>query len=134
MDYSFIGLLIVTVVALAVLSRIIRVASEHERFAVIELGTFKGLKGPGVVLKLGRIAEWLRIKLGDRGELLAPGVARLGGGEVPVRADGPVSVQQFVRVTGFEGEGGASRVVVTLDAYQQREVQCPKCSHHMELA
>lgn len=133
MDYDLIGVLIVAVVAMVVLSRVIHVASEHERFAVIELGTFKGLKGPGVLLKLDRNAQWLRVKLGDRGELLAPGVARVGGGKLPVRADGAISVQQFVRVTGFEGEGVDSRVVVRLDANQQREIQCPKCGHRMEL-
>jgi hypothetical protein len=134
MDYHLVGLAVVAVVAVAVLSRVIRVASEHERFAVIELGSFKGLRGPGILLKLSTRAEWLRVKLGDRGELLAPGVARLGGGELPVRAEGQISARQFVRVARFEGEGTASRIVVTLDADQRREIQCPKCGHQIELA
>jgi hypothetical protein len=133
MDYHSIAVVILAVVVFAVLSRVIRVASEHERFAVIELGSFKGFKGPGVLFKVGRSAEWLRVKLGDRGQLLAPSVARLGGSELPVRADTPISAQQFVRVTGFEGEGAAARVVVTLDTNQQREIQCPNCGHRIEI-
>lgn len=133
MDYQLIAIVIGVFFALFVLSRLIRVASENERFAVIDLGNFRALKGPGVLWKLDRSAEWLRVKLGDRGELLAPGVARVGGSELPVRTDGLVSVQQFVRVTGFEGEGSESRLVVTLDPDQRREIQCPKCGHVIEL-
>lgn len=133
MDYQLIVLVIGVFSAFFVLTRIIRVASEHERFAVIDLGRFKDLKGPGVLFKLDRNTEWLRVKLGDRGKLLAPGVARVGGSDLPVRADGSVSAQQFVRLTGFEGEASASRLVVTVDPDQRPDLQCPKCGHVMDL-
>lgn len=129
MNYQLIGVAVVVVIAFAALTRVLRVASEHERFAVVELGIFKGLRGPGLLFKLDRSAEWHRVKLGDRGELLAPGVARLEGSELPVRIDGTVSPQQFVRVAGFEDEGPSSSIIVRLDANQQREIQCPKCGH-----
>jgi len=127
------GLVVGVVLLFMALTGIVRVASEHERFAVIELGRFKGLKGPGVFFKFSRHLQWLRVKLGDRGELLAPGVARIAGGELPVTTNDPVSARQFVRVIGFEGKGSGSRLVVELDPDQRREIQCLKCGHVMEL-
>lgn len=130
---SYVSILIAVVVGLFVVSRSLRVASEHERFAEIDVGRFTGFKGPGVVFKLSRGAEWLRVKLGDRGELLAPGVARFGRHELPVETAEMVEPQEFVRVTGFGGEGRDARLVVALDRNQQREIECPKCGHVLEI-
>jgi regulator of protease activity HflC (stomatin/prohibitin superfamily) len=116
------------------ITRAVRVASDHERFAVITVGRFKELKGPGILMKLdGRATEWVRIKLGDRGKLLAPGVARFGEREIPVSAEGAVEAQRFVRVQGFEGEGAESRPVVALDADQRETIRCPRCGHDVEV-
>ena len=130
---SYISILIVVLVGIFLLSRSLRVASEHERFAEIDVGRFTGFKGPGVVFKLSRGAEWLRVKVGDRGELLAPRVGRFGGHDLPVETTGVVEPQEFVRVTGFEGEGRDARLIVSPDRNQQREIECPKCGHIMEI-
>ena len=130
---SYLSILIAVVVGLFVLSRSLRVASEHERFAEIDVGRFTGFKGPGVVFKLSRGAEWLKVKVGDRGELLAPGVARFEDHDLPVETTVVVEPQEFVRVTGFEGEGRDARLIVALDRNQQREIKCPKCGHVMEI-
>lgn len=133
MDYQSLAFGIGGLIVLAVLARAIRVAGEHERFAVIALGQLKGFKGPGLLLKLDLNTQWLRVKVGDRGELLAPGVVRLGGRELPVADRGGLSPLQLVRVTGFEGKGPDARLVVELDADQRRQIECPQCGHVIEL-
>jgi hypothetical protein len=50
------------VVAAFILASGIKIASEHERFAVFRLGRFIGFKGPGLCFKLGTTEKWVRIK------------------------------------------------------------------------
>ncbi len=118
------------VIAAIVLTSAIKIASEHERFAVFRLGRFLGFKGPGVCYKVPGAAErWVRIKPGDVGEMMDTNLANIQSVDVPVRVDGKASIGQPVRVTRFDGD----QLVVTLDPYQDRTVVCQKCGHINQL-
>jgi hypothetical protein len=103
----------------------IKIASEHERFAVFRLGRFLGFKGPGLCFKLGNTEKWIRIKPGDRGELMNTALANINGADVPVQVEGKAAIGQFVRVTGFRGD----QLFVSPDPTQVRTVTCQKCGH-----
>jgi regulator of protease activity HflC (stomatin/prohibitin superfamily) len=113
------------VVAVFILASGIKIASEHERFAVFRLGRFIGFKGSGLCFKLGTTQKWVKIKPGDRGELMATALADINGADVLVQVDGKLTVGQFVRVTGFRGD----QVLVSPDPIQGRTIVCQKCGH-----
>lgn len=112
------------------LSSAIKIASENERFAAFTLGRFKGLKGPGLVLKIpGSESKWTKIAVGDRGELVAPEVGSFKKIQIPVRADGQIKVGSIVRIIGFE----SNLVQVMGDPDQRRTVICEKCGHEISV-
>ena len=119
--------LILVVAFLAVTG--IKIASEYERFAVFRLGRFFGFKGPGILYKFGHIEKWVRIKPGDRGELLDTALAKVNNVEVPVRVDGKVAIGQPIRVTRFQGE----ELLVTADSVEGNSVVCQKCGYVNQL-
>lgn len=103
----------------------IKIGSEHERFAVFRLGRFIGFKGPGVCFKLGTAEKWVRIKPGDRGELMDTALAKIHDIDLPVQVDGKASIGQVIRVKGFQGD----QLWVTPDSFQGRTVICQKCGY-----
>lgn len=116
---------IVLLIVAVFLATGIKIASEQERFAVFRLGRFFGFKGPGICYKLANIEKWVRIKPGDRGELMDTALANINGADVPVQIDGKANVGQFVRVKGFRGD----QILVSPDPIQGRTVTCQKCGH-----
>lgn len=83
----------------------VRIAREHERFAVFTLGRFTGFKGPGFVLHVPGMQMLCRIALRDEGTVEAGGVADVSGCPVPVAPDASVSPGDRIRVVGFRPDG-----------------------------
>jgi hypothetical protein len=121
--------LVIAVVALFVAVTLLRrlfVVGEHERMAVSTLGRFAGVKGPGLLIKLsGGTDQWHRIAAGDRGEVLAAGVVRIGGTNLPLDDQSVAAPGELVRVVGFT----ESAVQVRRDEVQTRIITCEKCGH-----
>ena len=121
MDY--VSLIIIGIVVLLYIKMSFRIANENERFAVYALGRFAGLKGPGLVLKMpGGSTRFVRITLGDEGEIHSNELALFAGNVIPYKASAPVKVGSKVRVTGFE------KATVQVETLQQFVV-CEKCGH-----
>ena len=126
-----IGLWILLVVLGYFLASRSRIAKDQERFAVITLGKFTGLKGPGIVFKWsGKEAEWTRVSCGDRGEVISPGVIRVNAADVPCVGDSDVRPGTFVRVSGFD----AAKVKVVTDGDQRRALVCERCGHENRIS
>lgn len=118
----------ITVVLLIViffLASGLKIVSEQERFAVFKLGRFFGFRGPGPVFRWIHVEKWVKIKPGDRGELMDNGLAKFHDVDLPVQVDGKGSIGQIVRVKGFKGD----QLWVTPDSSQGRTVVCQKCGH-----
>jgi hypothetical protein len=124
------GILVVIIIAIILLASSIKIASDHQRFAVYALGQYKGLKGPGLFVKLLGGEKWIRISIGDRFELISPNVAKVDNFAVPVEADGKVPINSFIRVTGFKDN---STVLTISDANQRRTIKCEKCGHEIKV-
>jgi hypothetical protein len=108
----------------------IRVVSDTERIAVHQFGRFAGFRQPGLRFKIpGGPDVWSRLRLGMRGEVLAPQLAQFGKAEVPIQASLPLEQGQFVRIDGF----GEQAVLVILDAVQTRTLRCQRCGHENSL-
>jgi len=108
-----------------------KVAKDQERFAVITLGKYIGLKGPGILYKWsGKEVQWIRIACGDRGELISPNIVRINRADVPCMLDGNISLGYFVRVSGFD----VDKLRVFLDPSQARIIVCEKCGHENKIS
>lgn len=112
-------------VAAVLLASGIRIANEHERFAVFRLGRYLGVRGPGLLYRLANIERWVRIAIGDHGELVEASRARINDAVLPVRVDGRASVGQAVRVVAFQAQEILAAPTETIG----REVKCEKCGH-----
>ncbi len=64
----------------------LKIANEHERFAVIVMGRFQKLIGPGIVLSGGVGRQLTRIALGQEGRYLGDALAQFSGAAIPVQA------------------------------------------------
>jgi len=96
---------LVALFGVIVLAASLRVAREHERFAVFTLGRFTGFKGPGLVLHIPGMQMLCRIAGGDEGTVGSGGVADVSGCPVPVSADASVSPGDRIRIVGFRPDG-----------------------------
>lgn len=124
------GLFITMLLVLAfLLAGGLKMASEHERFAVFRLGRFIGFRGPGLCFRPWHTEKWVRIKPGDRGELMDSALAKINDADLPVQVDGKASIGQVIRVKDFQGD----QLWVTPDSFQGRTVVCQKCGHVNQL-
>ena len=83
----------------------IRVAKEHERFAVFILGRFFALKGPGLIIRAPFVQESIRLAIGDKGRFKGDGIAECQEYGLPVTTDaavGECARQACVRVRSHE--------------------------------
>lgn len=105
------SLLFVAILGIAmVIASKVRVAADHERFAVFILGQFVCLKGPGLLIKWsGRAVKWVRVGLGERGELVSNDKLKLIDTFVPARVNGAIALGAEYLITGF----GESEVLVS---------------------
>ena len=105
-------LILVVIVAAA-----IRIVPESERCVVFVLGRFAGIRG----LK--------RVKLGDRGEMIAPEIVRTNGIDVPAENTSGARLGTKVLITGFAEDA----LVVMPDPALTRKVVCPECNHEFDV-
>lgn len=96
---------IVVAVALGVVFVIVllslRIAKEHQRFAIFMLGRFFVVRGPGLVISLPFIQKAVRLAIGDKGRYKGDDIAEFAGYGLPVRAVGTVGINTAIRIISF---------------------------------
>ena len=103
----------------------LRIAGDHERFAVFNLGRFSGLKGPGLVINFFLQEQLVRLKLGDRGELVASDVGRFHHRDIPIQCNDTEVIGSKIRIAAFSD----GKIIASLDGDQRRTFYCKKCGH-----
>lgn len=87
----------------------VRIAREDQRYALLRLGKFTGLKGPGIVLVYAPIDRAVPLSVGDEGERISAEAGVFQGVHVPIWPDDPIPIGGRMRIVGFP-EGSAVRV------------------------
>jgi regulator of protease activity HflC (stomatin/prohibitin superfamily) len=100
-DVRQVAVLVIIGVLFLVMLAGIRVAKEHERFAVFILGRFFALRGPGLVISLPLLQTSVRLAIGDKGKFKGDDVAEFHGYGLPVTVDTAVGVNTPVRIRSF---------------------------------
>jgi hypothetical protein len=99
LDLWFVFLVLIALPAMAV-----RVAPEHHRFAVFVGGKYKGLKGPGILIRMPAPgAKWLRLRIGDRVDVISTNLAKVGNFRLPVTVESG-NAGTGMRIKAFQGE------------------------------
>lgn len=107
-----------------------KIINEHERFAVFTLGKFQGLKGPGLLLKFsGSESQWIRLRLGDRGDLLSNEIGRFHDKDIPIVYYDKINIGSMIQINGFEVD--KCKIISAPD--QLRVLKCEKCGHEMRV-
>jgi regulator of protease activity HflC (stomatin/prohibitin superfamily) len=123
-------LIIIIIILIVFLSRSLRIAQDQERFACFTLGQYKELKGPGLLFKFPDSAvEWVRIRLGNKGELLSNDIARFQNKDMPIISSSNISIGSIVQITGFEN----NKINIQLSPNQTKNIICPKCGHEIQI-
>ena len=121
---NFVTLVLFAVVALFLYSMII-IAQENERFAIIVLGRFQKLKGPGLVLMLpGTPGVWKRIAIGDEGEYIGGRIAKFGDTSIPIEAIN-ITEGHRVRITSFRD----NKVWTSDEGPRRKFIPCERCGY-----
>jgi regulator of protease activity HflC (stomatin/prohibitin superfamily) len=108
----------------------IKVLTDQERFAQIILGQFHKFKGPGLLVKwAGSEVKWIKVSIGDRGEVLTPQRVRIHNRDLPYKPDNSIKVGNFVRIMDFTED----KLIVTYDNNQERSMVCENCGHENTL-
>ena len=108
----------------------IKILKDQERFAVILLGKFQKFKGPGLMVKWPSTEiKWIKVSVGDRGEVLTPGWVHICDRDLPFKPDNSIKVGNFVRIMGFTED----KLIVAYDDNQQRTMICENCGHENTL-
>ena len=83
----------------------IKIANEHERFVVIKLGRYSGIKGPGLLLKFPGSSSniWTRISLNDKGEYLGEGLVKVNDAVFPAHNTEGLSTGSSITICSFSG-------------------------------
>lgn len=93
--------LLLSAILIMILASGLKVTAESERFAVVSVGRFVRLAGPGLSFRLpGSAEQWTRIKLGDSGKYLGDGLAEVNGATIPI-LDEDLRPGDSVKVTSF---------------------------------
>jgi regulator of protease activity HflC (stomatin/prohibitin superfamily) len=104
----------------------IKILRDQERVAVILLGRFQKFKGPGLMVKWPSTEiKWIKVSVGDRGEVLTPEWVRIQNRDMPFKPDNSIKVGNFVRIMGFTED----KLIVAYDDNQQRSMICENCGH-----
>ncbi len=84
------------------------------------------LVGPGFVCQLsGSETKWVKIGLGNTGEMLSSELVNVAGVPLPYEAPEAIRAGDRVRISGFL----EAKVEVIRDSVQAREYACQKCGH-----
>ncbi len=93
------------VLIMVLLAFSIRMVGEHQRIALFRFGRFAGLKGPGDVMVVPFMDRECKVTLGDHGELLAGGMGKFRGFQMPVVVSTAIQIGASITVVGFTKEG-----------------------------
>ena len=94
--------LLLVLVALPALA--VRVAPEHHRFAVFAGGKYCGLRGPGILVRMPAPgAKWLRLRIGDRVDVISTNFAKVGNLHFPVTVESG-DAGTVMRIKAFQGD------------------------------
>jgi hypothetical protein len=98
LDLWFVLLVLAVVVAITV-----RVAPDRHRYAVFVGGKYTGLKGPGLLFRMPAPAtRWLRLRMGDRVEIVSMNLAKIGNFHAPVAVESG-DAGAVMRIKAFQG-------------------------------
>ena len=111
--------LILIILIIIYLAASLRVASEHQRFALFRLGRYFGLKGPGVIIMMPIIDRCFQIAVGDQGLLIKDGIGKFKEAELPVDHSENISTGSRIKVKGFSN----NKIQAALDADQRHVVK-----------
>jgi hypothetical protein len=100
-DIRQIGMLVVVGVLFIMILASIRVAKEHERFAILFLGRFFMLKGPGLVICLPFVQKAIRLTIGDKGKYKGDEIAEYFGYGLPVMANSTLGINAPIIIKSF---------------------------------
>ncbi len=93
---------VILIILIVMFIFITRVVSKHQRFVLFNIGKYQGLKGPGLVFKWPWSANyWLRITVGDQGELIKDDLGKFNGLEIPIESIEKIKIGSKIRVIGF---------------------------------
>jgi hypothetical protein len=95
-------LLFFCVLILFVVSRI-RIASERHRFAEFSEEVYRGLRGPGILVKFsGPRTKWIRISVGDKITLIDLNTGIIGRISLPIKVEDSIGSGSNFRIAGFQ--------------------------------
>jgi hypothetical protein len=104
--------ILVGVALVAVLSSV-KVVPEYRRLAILRLGQYLHLAGPGVVIVLPVFDRAIPVEVGQAGVLLEGGKGDFGGIFLPVEVSFSMSkAGTRIKIDRFEGSGTGLRVIV----------------------
>jgi hypothetical protein len=72
--------------------------------------------------------QWVRLRLGDKGELLSSEIARFQDKDIPIISSSKFSIASIVQITGFEN----NKIKIELSPNQTKSIKCPKCGHEIK--
>jgi hypothetical protein len=110
MNIWIVGAVIVALLALAgiiMLRASVRDVPKDQRLAIVRLGTFKTLGGPGRTRVLPLVERAVVLSVDDVGSALVEGQAEFGGVEIPVRASAFFEAGEAVQIIGFDRDQAA---------------------------
>ena len=113
----------------------LKILPETQRLALFKLGIFRKFLGPGLVFQLANgVHRWIRVTVGETGELIAPDVGRFlakknAAYDIPVVITDSAAVGSILRITGFTED--KARCMMNSD--QRKSIRCEKCGHEMSV-
>jgi hypothetical protein len=118
--------IVIPIIFLYFLLRTIRLIPENSNCAVVKLGKFVELRGPGLHFKWsGNETQWIKLFTGDRGKLISNGIAKFQDIDLPIVPNNETKIGDFVRIELFSEEG----IKVSKDQDQSKSFYCEKCGH-----
>jgi hypothetical protein len=89
---------------IALVAITVRMVPDHHRFAEFVSGKYTGLKGPGILVRMPWLAaKWLRLRIGDRVEVISTNLAKVGNFHFPVTAESG-DAGTVMRIKAFQGD------------------------------
>lgn len=81
-----------------------RIVTQQQRIALVRLGRYMGLKGPGVILVVPYMDRASKITIGDQGVLMENGMGKFQEFKIPVVFTSSIPTGASIKVVGFAKE------------------------------
>ncbi len=91
------------------------------------------LRGPGLILLVPNIDRGIKIKSGDRAEVVDNESARIRGISFPISNTQKLAGGTPVRIVGFEGGHFDGKARVERDSDTRRDIRCERCGNIMQI-